>query len=409
MRALVWRGPGDVRMERVPDPIILNPRDGIVRVTSTAICGSDLHLFDGYIPSMRAGDILGHEFMGEIVEVGSGVERVHVGDRVVVPFTISCGQCTFCRRHLWSLCDNTNPNAAAVEALYGFSGAGMFGYSHLYGGYAGGQAEYVRVPFIDIGALEVPPDVPDESVLFLSDILPTGWQAAEQCGIAPGDNVAVWGAGPVGLFAIQSAFLQGAERVFVIDRIPERLAMAAVVGAEPIDDREDAVDELRDRTAGRGPDSCIDAVGMEAHGGGIAGTRDRLMHVLRLGTDRGAALRGAIQACRKGGTVSIPGVYSGYLDLFPVGAAFAKGLSLRGGQTNVQRYMRPLLARILEGELSPASIITDRLSLERAPEGYQRFRAKTDGSMKVVLYPGGAAAAHPHAGLDAEVTHARTG
>jgi threonine dehydrogenase-like Zn-dependent dehydrogenase len=416
MRALVWRGPGDVRMERVPDPIILNPRDGIVRVTSTAICGSDLHLFDGYIPSMRAGDILGHEFMGEIVEVGAGVERVNVGDRVVVPFTISCGHCAFCRRDLWSLCDNTNPNAAAAEALYGFSGAGLFGYSHLYGGYAGGQAEYVRVPFIDVGALEVPPDVPDESVLFLGDILPTGWQAAEQCGIERGDSVAVWGAGPVGLFAIQSAFLQGAERVFVIDRIPERLAMAAAVGAEPIDDREDAVDELKDRTAGRGPDSCIDAVGMEAHGGGIAGTRDRLMHVLRLGTDRGAALRGAIQACRKGGTVSIPGVYGGYLDLFPIGAAFAKGLSLRGGQTNVQRYMRPLLARILEGELSPASIITDRLPLEQAPEGYQRFRAKIDGSMKVVLYPAGVRETRArigldpaHAGLDAEVTRARTG
>ncbi|MFL5681209.1 MAG: zinc-dependent alcohol dehydrogenase [Chloroflexota bacterium] len=387
MKALAWHGPEDVRIDTVPDPSILNPRDGIVRITSAAICGSDLHLYHGFVPSMRAGDILGHEFMGEVVEVGSGVTRVNVGDRVVIPFPIACGRCAFCAREEWSLCDNSNPNAEAVEAMYGFSAAGLFGYSHLFGGYAGGQAEYVRVPFIDVGALEIPPDVPDEKVIFLSDILPTGWMAAENCAIQPGDSVAVWGCGPVGQFAIRSAFLQGAERVFAIDRVPERLVMAAAAGAEPLDDREDVVDELKARTAGRGPDSCIDAVGMEAHGGGLAGTRDRVMHVLRIGTDRGAGLRAAIQACRKGGRVAIAGVYAGYLDAFPIGAAFEKGLTIRGGQTPVHRYMRPLLARILEGEIAPEAIITDRLTLDEAPEGYRRFRDKENGCIKVVLSP----------------------
>ncbi len=388
MKAVVWHGPGDVRVDRVPDPAIVNPMDGIVRVTSTAICGSDLHLYDGFVAGMRAGDIVGHEFMGEIVEVGPSVSRVRVGDRVVIPFTISCGRCIPCSSGLWSLCDNSNPNAAAAEALYGFSPAGFFGYSHLFGGYAGGQAEYVRVPFIDVGALDVPADVSDESVLFLGDILPTGWQAAEQAGIQPGDEIAVWGAGPVGQFAIRCAFLMGARRVFAIDRVPERLALAAAAGAEPLDDRDDVVEELKARTGGRGPDACIDAVGMEAHGGGVAGTRDRLMQTFRIGTDRGSALRGAIQACRKGGTVSVPGVYAMYLDLFPIGAAFAKGLTIRGGQTHVQRYMRPLLARILEREIDPAAIITDRLPLDDAPAGYRRFRAKEDGCVKIVLSPG---------------------
>ncbi|HEY0443852.1 MAG TPA: zinc-dependent alcohol dehydrogenase [Candidatus Limnocylindrales bacterium] len=387
MKAVTWHGPEDVRVESVPDPVILNPQDGIVRVTSTAICGSDLHLYHGYVPSMRSGDILGHEFMGEVVEVGSAVSRVTVGDRVVIPFAIACGRCGYCRRGEWSLCDNSNPNAEAVEAMYGFSSAGLFGYSHLFGGYAGGQAEYVRVPFIDVGALEVPRDVTDDKVLFLGDVLPTGWMAAELCDIKPGDSVAVWGCGPVGQFAIRSAFLLGADRVFAIDRVAERLVMAAAAGAEPIDDREDIVDELKARTAGRGPDACIDAVGMEAHGGGLSGTRDRVMHALRIGSDRGAGLRSAIQACRKGGNVAIAGVYSGYLDAFPIGAAFEKGLTIRGGQTPVHRYMRPLLARVLEGEIAPEAIITHRMRLEDAPDGYRRFRDKEDGCIKVVLSP----------------------
>ena len=387
MKAVTWHGPEDVRVESVPDPVILNPQDGIVRVTSTAICGSDLHLYHGYVPSMRSGDILGHEFMGEVVDVGSAVSRVTVGDRVVIPFAIACGRCGYCRRGEWSLCDNSNPNAEAVEAMYGFSSAGLFGYSHLFGGYAGGQAEYVRVPFIDVGALEVPRDVTDDKVLFLGDVLPTGWMAAELCDIKPGDSVAVWGCGPVGQFAIRSAFLLGADRVFAIDRVAERLVMAAAAGAEPIDDREDIVDELKARTAGRGPDACIDAVGMEAHGGGLSGTRDRVMHALRIGSDRGAGLRSAIQACRKGGNVAIAGVYSGYLDAFPIGAAFEKGLTIRGGQTPVHRYMRPLLARVLEGEIAPEAIITHRMRLEDAPDGYRRFRDKEDGCIKVVLSP----------------------
>jgi threonine dehydrogenase-like Zn-dependent dehydrogenase len=387
VKAVTWHGPEDVRVEAVPDPVILNPRDGIVRVTSSAICGSDLHLYHGYVPSMRAGDILGHEFMGEVVEVGSAVSRVSVGDRVVIPFAIACGRCSYCRRGEWSLCDNSNPNAEAVEAMYGFSSAGLFGSSHLFGGYAGGQAEYVRVPFIDVGALEVPPGVPDDQVLFLGDVLPTGWMAAELCDIKPGDSIAVWGCGPVGQFAIRGAFLLGADRVFAIDRVPERLVMAGAAGAEPIEDREDIVEELKARTAGRGPDACIDAVGMEAHGGGLAGTRDRVMHALRIGSDRGAGLRSAIQACRKGGKVAVVGAYSGYLDAFPIGAAFEKGLTIRGGQTPVHRYMRPLLARILEGEIAPEAIITHRMRLDDAPDGYRRFRDKVDGCIKVVLSP----------------------
>jgi threonine dehydrogenase-like Zn-dependent dehydrogenase len=389
MKAVCWYGAGDVRVERVPDPKILNPRDAIVRITLTAICGSDLHLYNGYIPTMRTGDILGHEFMGQVVEVGAEVRRLVVGARVVVPFAIACGHCFFCRQNLTSLCDNSNPNAAMAEGLYGFSGAGLFGYSHLYGGYAGGQAEYARVPFADVGPLAIPEGLADEQVLFLSDIFPTGFMAAENCQIRPGDTVAVWGCGPVGQFAIRSAFLLGAERVIAIDRVPERLLLAETTGkAETINYEDfDVVEELKLRTGGRGPDACIDAVGLEAHGTTIDAVYDRAKHALRLATDRPHALRQAIQACRKGGTVSIPGVYGGVLDKLPLGAAFAKGLTLRMGQTHVHRYLRPLLERIERHELDPTSVISHRLSLDEAPKAYAMFKAKSDGCIKVVLRP----------------------
>jgi threonine dehydrogenase-like Zn-dependent dehydrogenase len=389
MRAVCWHAPHDLRVETVPDPVIVNPRDAIVRVTSTAICGSDLHLYNGYIPTLQAGDVLGHEFMGEIVDVGRDVRGLEIGDRVVVPFAIACGQCFFCREQLTSLCDNSNPNAAMAEALYGFSGAGLFGYSHLYGGYAGGQAEYVRVPFADVGPLKIPPGIRDEQVLFLSDIFPTGFMAAENCDIRQGDTVAVWGCGPVGQFAIQSAYLLGAERVIAIDRIPERLLLAETAGkAEVLDYRDfDVVEELKQRTGGLGPDACIDAVGMEAHGATLDAVYDRVKHALRLATDRSHALREAIQACRKGGTVSIPGVYGGFLDKFPMGAAFAKGLTIRQGQTHVHRYLQPLLDRVERGEIDPAFIFTHRVPLGRAPDMYRTFNAKDDGCIKVVLDP----------------------
>ncbi|MBX6343123.1 MAG: glutathione-dependent formaldehyde dehydrogenase, partial [Thermomicrobiaceae bacterium] len=341
MRALCWYGAEDVRVETVPDPEIINPRDAIVRITSTAICGSDLHLYDGYIPTMQAGDILGHEFMGEVVEVGSAVTNLKPGDRVVVPFTISCGHCYFCEHQLWSLCDNSNPNAWMAEELWGYSPGGFFGYSHLVGGYAGGQAEYARVPFADTGPIKVPSGLTDEQVLFLSDIFPTGYQAAEYCDIKPGDVIAVWGCGPVGQFVIKSAYLLGAERVIAIDRFPERLRMAATEGkAETLDYMEvDVVEALKEMTGGRGPDACVDAVGMEAHGTGVVGFYDKAKQAARIETDRPHALREAIQACRKGGVVSIPGVYGGFVDKIPMGAAFNKGLTLRMGQTHVQRYM----------------------------------------------------------------------
>ena len=389
MKALCWHGRHDVRVETVPDPKILNPRDAIVRVTATAICGSDLHLYDGFIPAMRAGDILGHEFMGEVVEVGSGNRKLKVGDRVVVPFTISCGGCFFCRRDLWSLCDNSNPNADMAATLYGQSPAGLFGYSHMLGGYAGGQAEYVRVPFADTGPVKIPDGLADEQVLFLSDIFPTGYMAAENCAIEPGDVVAVWGCGPVGQFAIRSAFLLGAERVAAIDRIPERLRLAAAGGAETIDfATEDVFDRLMTMTGGRGPDSCIDAVGLEAHGAGsFDAVLDKVKTTAMLATDRPHVLRQAIHACRKGGTVSVPGVYGGFLDKVPFGAAFNKGLTLRMGQTHVQRYLEPLLRRIEAGEIDPSFVITHRLKLEQAAEGYRTFHAKRDGCIKVVLTP----------------------
>jgi threonine dehydrogenase-like Zn-dependent dehydrogenase len=388
MKALCWYGRREVRVETVPDPGILNPRDAIIRVTATAICGSDLHLYNGMIPGLQPGDILGHEFMGLVEETGPRVTTLRPGQRVVVPFAIACGACFFCRTEQWSLCDNSNPSAATLEGLYGFSGGGLFGYSHLYGGYAGGQAEYVRVPFADVGPLPVPDHLSDEQVLFLSDILPTGFMAAENCHLQAGDVVAVWGAGPVGQFAVRSAYLLGADRVIAIDPVAERRIMAETAGkAETIDPQgTDVVEELKQRTGGRGPDACIDAVGMEAHGTTVDALYDRAKQAVMLATDRLHVLREAIQACRKGGTVSIPGVYGGYLDKVPIGAAFAKGLTFRMGQTHVHRYLRPLLARIEAGELDPPSIISHRLPLERAAEGYRRFAARGDCT-KVVLSP----------------------
>jgi threonine dehydrogenase-like Zn-dependent dehydrogenase len=390
MRAVCWWGKGDVRVLDVPDPEILNPHDAIVRVTLTAICGSDLHLYDGVVPTMMRGDILGHEFMGEIVEVGSEVKNLKPGDRVIVPFPIACGRCWFCQNRLWSLCDNTNPNAWMVEAITGYAGAGIYGYSHMYGGYAGGQAEYARVVFADTNAMKIPEGIPDEKVLFLTDILPTGYMAAENCDIKPGDVVAVWGAGPVGLFAIASARLLGAERIIAIDRIPERLALAQEQwGAEPLnyEDVDDPFDEIKQRTGGRGPDRCIDAVGMEGHGHTVDAIYDRVKQAMRVQFDRAHSLRQALHACRKGGTVSIPGVYAGLIDKVPFGTAFAKGLTLKMGQTHVHNYAAPLLDRIQRGEIDPSVIISHRVSLEDAPEMYEIFRDKEQDCVKVVMTP----------------------
>jgi len=389
MKAVCWYGTNDVRVARVPDPTILNARDAIVKISLTAICGSDLHLYDGFIPTMKRGDILGHEFMGEVVEVGLQNTRLQVGDRVVVPFTIACGRCFFCERDLWSACDNSNPNAWMAEKLYGFSPSGLFGYSHMLGGYAGGQAEYVRVPFADVGPIKVPEHLSDEQVLFLSDILPTGYMAAENCNIRPGDTVAVWGCGPVGQFAIRSAWMLGAGRVIAIDRQPERLLMAAQHGhADVIDySTHDVFEELRDMTGGQGPDACIDAVGLEAHGGDWDGWYDKAKTAASLATDRLSALRQAIHACRKGGTVSIPGVYGGFLDKVPFGAAFSKGLTLRMGQTHVHRYLAMLLDRIDRGEIDPSFVITHRIRLDDAPKAYEVFKRKQDDCIKVVMRP----------------------
>jgi threonine dehydrogenase-like Zn-dependent dehydrogenase len=389
MKAVCWYGSGDVRVETVPEPKILNPRDAIVKVTLAAICGSDIHLYDGCIPTMRKGDILGHEFMGEVVEVGSEVKQLRPGERVVVPFTIACGQCFFCTRKLWSLCDNSNPNAWMAEKVYGYSPAGLFGYSHMLGGYAGGQAEYVRVPFADVGPIKIPASLRDEQVLFLSDIFPTGYMAAENCHLQPGDTVAVWGCGPVGQFAIRSAYMLGADQVIAIDRVPERLQMAKAQGEATVLDYQevDVSEALKDLTAGRGPDACIDAVGMEAHGTSLDAVYDQAKMALYLATDRPHALRQAIQTCRKGGTVSIPGVYGGFLDKVPLGAAFAKGLTLKMGQTHVHRYLHPLLERIERGDIDPAFVITHRLRLEEAPHGYAIFRDKKDHCIKIVLQP----------------------
>jgi threonine dehydrogenase-like Zn-dependent dehydrogenase len=388
MKALCWHGANDVRVDNVPDPTIINPRDAIVKITSTAICGSDLHLYDGFIPTMQSGDIMGHEFMGEVVELGSQVKNLKKGDRVIIPFTISCGSCFFCNRDLWSLCDNSNPNAGLAEKIYGHSPAGLFGYSHLTGGYAGGQAEYARVPFADVGPLKIPDGLSDEQVLFLTDIFPTGYMAAENCDIQPGDTVAVWGCGPVGQFAIRSAFMLGADRVIAIDRVPERLQMAAAAKAEIINYEEmDAGEAVTEMTGGRGPDSCIDAVGMEAHGTGLDALYDKAKQAVRLESDRPTALRQVILACRKGGTVSIPGVYGGFVDKVPLGAAFNKGLTLKMGQTHVHRYLRPLLDRVQKGEIDPSFVITHRMKLDEAPHAYEIFKQKKDNCIKVVLKP----------------------
>ncbi|HEX8947951.1 MAG TPA: zinc-dependent alcohol dehydrogenase [Dissulfurispiraceae bacterium] len=389
MKALCWHGTHDVRVETVPDPQLLNPHDAIIAVSTTAICGSDLHLYDGYIPTMEKGDILGHEFMGEVVEAGPGVKNLQAGDRVVVPFPISCGKCYFCEHGEYSLCDNSNPNAWIAEKAYGHSPAGIYGYSHLMGGYAGGQAEYARVPYADVGPIKIPGDLTDEQVVFLSDVFPTGYQAADNCDIKPGDIVAVWGCGPVGQFAIASAYLLGAERVIAVDRFPERLDMARANGCADVLNYEevDILDALDGLTGGRGPDACIDAVGMEAHGTGLLGLYDKAKQTVRLETDRPTVLREALQACRKGGRVSIPGVYGGFVDKLNIGAAFQKGLTLKMGQTHVQKYLPRLLEHIEKGDIDPTFIITHRLPLEDAPLGYEIFKKKQDGCIKVVLKP----------------------
>ena len=388
MKALCWNAKNDVRVETVPDPKILNPRDAILKVTTTAICGSDLHLLDGFIPTMRSGDILGHEFMGEVVEIGAEVKKLKVGDRVVVPFNIACGACYFCQKKLWSCCDNSNPSPGVAETAYGAPPSALFGYSHMFGGYAGGQAQYVRVPFADVGPLKVPDSVPDEKVIFLTDIFPTGYMAAENCDIKPGDTVAVWGCGPVGQFAIRSAYMLGAANVIAMDDVPERLRLAEAGRATTINIHDEYVyDRLLSLTGGRGPDACIDAVGLEAHGATLDAWYDRAKTKVGLATDRTHALRQAINCCRKGGTVSVPGVYGGFLDKFPFGAAFGKGLTLKMGQTHTHNYLAPLLDRIQNGEIDPSFVITHTLPLTDAPHGYDIFRAKDDRCIKVVLKP----------------------
>ncbi len=431
MRAVCWNGKHDVRVERVPDPEIINPRDAIIRVTLTAICGSDLHLYDGYIPTMKPGDVLGHEFMGEVVDVGPEVRNLTIGDRVVVPFCIACGHCFFCKNKQWSCCDNSNPNAWMIETAYGQAGAALFGYSHMMGGYSGGQAEYVRVPYADVGPVKVPDGMDDEDVIFLSDIFPTGYQAAEQCNIQEGDTVAVWGCGPVGQFAIRSALMLGAERVFAIDHHPRRLDLARQAGSEVSNrngsgangshaelgsaasgitshagnghalhthnghgrvetinfDDEGVYHYLMEATGGRGPDACIDAVGLEAHGLTLDAIYDRIKVGAMLATDRIHALRQAVRAVRKGGTLSVPGVYGGFADKFPIGAIFGKGITIRGGQTHMHNYMQPLLERIQNGEIDPKFVISHRCNLSDAPEAYAEFRYQPDECTKVVMRP----------------------
>ena len=390
MKAVCWYGKHDMRVMDVPDPKILNDRDAIIKITTTAICGSDLHLYNGYIPTMEEGDILGHEFMGEVVEVGKEVKNLQKGDRVVVPFTIACGNCFFCQRDLWSACDNSNPTPEIAETLYGYSGSGLFGYSHMMGGFAGGQAEYVRVPFADVGPLKIPDSLEDEQVLFLSDIFPTGYMAAENCDIHAGDTVAVWGCGPVGQFAIKSAFMLGAEKVIAIDHYPARLQEAERENENlttiNFDDVE-VYDKSKDLTGGRGPDSCIDAVGLESHGTSPDALLDYAKASLFLATDRPHALRQAIFCCRKGGTVSVPGVYGGFLDKFPMGAAFGKGLTFKMGQTNMHKYMPKLLSAIEEGKIDPTFVISHRLKLSEAPMAYDKFNTDKDVWRKIVLKP----------------------
>ena len=389
MKALVWHGKEDVRCDNVPDPKIEKANDIVIRVTSTAICGSDLHLFDGLMPTMEKGDILGHEPMGIVEEVGTAITKFKKGDRVVVPFTIACGKCWFCEQTMFSLCDNTNPNHEQAETAMGHSPSGLFGYSHMLGGYPGGQAQYLRVPHADVGPIKIESALPDEKVLFLSDIYPTGYMAAENANIQPGDTVAVWGCGPVGQFVIRSALMLGAGRVIAIDDVPERLAMARAGNAETIDtSKEDASERLKEMTKGRGPDSCIDAVGAEAHG---TNTLERVVDsakmAVKLSTDRPGALRQAIMTCRKGGTLSVPGVYIGLLDKIPFGALMNKGLTVKTGQTHVQRYLSPLLKTIENGKLDPSFVVTHVRPLEEGPDLYKTFRDKKDGCIKVVLKP----------------------
>ena len=388
MKATCWKGIQKMEVEEVPDPTILNQSDCIVKVTSTAICGSDLHLYNGFLPMMEPGDIMGHEFMGEVVEVGRNVKNLRVGDRVVVPFPIACGKCGACQAEAYSLCENSNPNAYVAEKMLGHTAAGIFGYSHLTGGFAGGQAEYARVPFADVGPLKVPEGLTDEQVLFLSDILPTGYMGAEMCGIKPGDTVAVWGCGPVGQFAIASAYLLGAERVIAIDRFDYRLKMAREkAGAITInyDEVDSVADVLKDLTAGRGPDHCIDAVGAEGHTHGVASLHDRTKQMLRMQADRPIALREAIYACANGGTVSVVGVYAGIIDKFPMNVVMNRSLTIKTGQCHVHRYMNPLLERIQKGDIDPTFVITHRMPLEQAAQGYKIFHNKEDNCEKIVL------------------------
>ena len=390
MRALCWHGKSDIRYEQVPDPIIEHPRDAILRVTSCAICGSDLHLFNGFMPGMKSGDIMGHEFMGEIVEVGSGLNgKVKVGDRVVVPFTIVCGECEQCRRGNFSVCERTNRNKQVADKLFGHSTAGLYGYTHLTGGYPGGQAEYVRVPYADVGPVKIPNGLTDEQVLFLGDIFPTGWQAIVQCDIEPTDTVAIWGAGPVGQFCVRSAILLGATQVVVIDRVPERLSMAEAGGAIPINfERESVVERLNDLTQGKGPEKCIDAVGLEAHATAtIDSMYDRAKQAMMLESDRPHALREMMYVCRPAGILSIPGVYGGLLDKVPFGMVMNKGLTIRTGQTHVNRWTDDLLQLIEDGQIDPSFVVTHKVPLERGPEMYRTFREKEDGCIKVVLQP----------------------
>jgi threonine dehydrogenase-like Zn-dependent dehydrogenase len=389
MKANCWYGKHDVRVENVPDPKILNSKDAILRITSTAICGSDLHLYNNFMPTMEKGDILGHEFMGEVVEVGPGVKNVNVGDRVVTAFPIACGVCESCKSEMYSLCENSNPNAGMAETLMGHSPCGIFGYSHMLGGFAGGQAQYARVPFADVGTIKVPDHLPDEKVLFLSDIFPTGYMAADMCDIKPGDTIAVWGCGPVGQFAIASAFLLGAERVIGIDRFPYRLKMARErAKAEVINyEEQDVYDTLMEMTGGKGPDACIDAVGMEAHKPGAMMAYDMMMQTTGMETDRPLALREAIRCCKNGGIVSVVGVYGGFIDKFPMGSVMNRSLTIRTGQCHVQRYMKPLLERIENGEIDPSFVITHTMSLADAPKGYDIFLRKLDNCEKIVLKP----------------------
>ena len=391
MKAVCWMGKEKMSVETVPDPKIINPRDAIVKITSTCICGSDLHLYNGFVPTMEQGDIMGHEFMGEVVEVGSGIksETLKVGDRVVVPFTIACGNCFFCKKDLWSLCDNSNPNYWIAEQMMGYSPSGLFGYTHMLGGYAGGQAQYARVPYADVGPLKIPAGIPDEKVVFLTDIFPTGYMGAENANIQKGDTVAIWGCGPVGQFTIRSAFMLGAERVIAIDRFDYRLRMAEQGGAETINYEavDDVIQTLKEMTGNIGPDSCIDAVGSEAHAHGMLYLVDRLKQSMMIENDRPVALRQAIQACRKGGTVSVPGVYVGFDDTIPLGSYMNKALTMKSGQTHMMRYMKPLLDRVERGEIDPSFVVSHRVPIDDAPKMYKVFRDKQEECTKVVLDP----------------------